>query len=502
VSTALLPSARPSPGTASGLLDVCLVYLRTSQQGRLGTHAFDLVLPPLGLAMLAAVLEKRGFSVRVLDAFAEELTEEQTFARLRDQYRVVGFYCHTQNIPAIVRLARRLKAGDKPPYVIIGGPHANAMPAECLRDGPDIDAVGIGEGEATIVELVDCLLEGKDLSRVNGIYYRGSDGRILTTGAREPIQDLDGLPFPAWHLLPMNRYRSFIEAEGRKIIHIMGSRGCFNDCNYCYSTKMWGPKVRWHSAERTLQEMDFLKKHYGIEVFQFFDDNFTLDPRRLKVLMEEFRRRELKDKWVCSTRIDLLNEEAVRQLKHGGVHHVAIGMETVNDRLLKVINKNVTKRQTLRTMELCNKYGVRVMGMFIIGLPTETRAETMETIDFVRKSKLHLAVFSHLTVYPGTNFWPMLKDSPYLEKDFSRYSLAKNITYIEPGRSLEEIEALTREAYLAFYLKPRVILHFAWVLLKNPRQLWSALLGFSTVLYTLLFRHRSRLPELTHPATA
>jgi anaerobic magnesium-protoporphyrin IX monomethyl ester cyclase len=477
--------------------DVCLVYTNTNTQGRLGTHAFDLVLPPLGLAYLAAALEKANYTVKIVDAFADGLDFEETLAALENRYRIVGFYCHTQNVPAIIAMAERLKKAEHPPHVIVGGPHATAMPEECVSGNSVVDAAAFGEGELTIVELVDCLLHGKPLGAVKGIFYR-EDGQVKSTGPRPQIQNLDTLPMPAYHLLPMKKYRSFIEADGQSIVHIIGSRGCFNDCNYCHSTKMWGPTVRWHSPERVMEEIDHLEKTYDVKFFQFFDDIFTLDAKRVKVLMKEFRQRKLQKRWVCSTRIDLLTEEVVKDLSEGGVHHVAIGIETVNDRLLKVINKNVTKEQTLKTVALCNKYRVPVMGMFILGLPTETTAEAQETLDFAKATDFHIAIFSFLTVYPGTNFWHMLKSSPYLQKDFSKYNLSQNFTYVEPNRSQEELQWLMRRAYLNFYLRPRVMFGLAMLMLKNPAQLLEAARGFATVLVNLVFAVRYEPPSVTH----
>lgn len=464
--------------------DVAFVYTNSNTQGRLGTHAFDLVYPPLGLAYLSAVLEKAGYSVAILDASAERLSTDETLGRLRRKFKIVGFYCHTQNYPLIAEMAAALKKDDPELHLIMGGPHATAVPAECLEHAPEMEAVAFGEGEETILEMVPKLLAGESLKGVRGIWYRDEKG-IHPNDGRPQIDDLDGLPMPAWHLLPMHRYQSFIESGGKKALHLIGSRGCFSDCNYCFSTKMWGPTARWHSADRVLAEMDHLQSEYGIKFFQFFDDNFTLDIPRLRKLMPAFIERGWGDDWVCSTRIDLLNRETVELLAEGQVHHIAIGMETVNDRLLKVINKKVTKKQTIEALRLCDEHGVKVMGMFIIGLPSETKEETQETLEFVKASNLYLAVFSHLTVYPGTNFWPMLKDSPYLDKDFRNYSLAKNFSYIEPPRTLAELEGLMSKAYLNFYTRPRVVATLTGMMLRNPAKIVEVGVGFSKVLLSL-----------------
>lgn len=466
--------------------DICFVYTHSNTQGRLGTHAFDLVYPPLGIGYLSAVLEQEGYSVRILDASALRLSTSETLDRLRNQFRIVGFYCHTQNYPLICEMATELKASDAPPTILIGGPHATAVSREALDGCLDIDALAFGEAERTIVEMMPRLLDGRSLEGVAGTWYREGDA-VRQNPPRAHIEDLDTIPPPAWHLYPMDRYQSFVESDGHRALHIIGSRGCFSDCNYCFSTKMWGPKVRWHSPARVLEEMEHLSEHYGVRFFQFFDDNFTYEPRRLRALMPAFRERGWKNRWVCSTRIDLLTEETCVLLKEGGIHHLAIGIETINDRLLQGINKGVTRKQTEEVMARCQRLGIRVMGMFIIGLPTETREETLETLEFARNTRLYLAIFSHLTVYPGTNFWTLLKDSPHLERDYSRYALSRRFTYIEPPRTREELDGLIAQAYRDFYLKPRTLFTLTWMMLRNPRKWFQVAWGFLAALRSLLF---------------
>lgn len=499
MNVAATPSSNSTPNAPGVLRDVCLVSTNTDTQGRLGTHVFDLVLPTLGLAYIGAVLERDGRTVDVIDAAAEGLSFEETVQRLIGRYKIVGFYCHTQNFPMISAMSERLKAEEAPPHIMIGGPHATALPSQCMTDGPHIDSLVFGEGEETASELVSRVLDGQSLESVRGLHYR-EDDQVHANPARGQIEDLDTLPMPAWHLFPMELYHhSYIETDGKRSLHIMGSRGCFSDCNYCHSTKMWGPRVRWHSTDRVLAEIDHLNAHYGIEYFQFFDDVFSMDRNRLHVLMPEFRKRNMQNNWSCSTRIDLLNEDVIKDLKFGGAHHIAIGIETVNDRLLKVINKSVTKAQTEDVITKCAEHKLPVMGMFIIGLPSETTEECQETLDFVKNHRLKIAVFSFLTVYPGTNFWHLLKDSPDLDRDFSNYNLSQNFTYIEKHRSPEELRGLMRKAYLSFYLKPRVIAGLAKIALRNPRMLPEIGAGFATAFANLAFGERYSPPDIVHP---
>lgn len=447
--------------------DVCLVYTNTNTQGRLGTHVFDLVLPPLGLAYLGAVLEREGYSVEILDANALLLSEEETIAHLGDRFRVVGFYCHTQNFPDICDIAKRLKASARPPKVILGGPHATAMPEECLEGHPELDALCIGEGEATIVELVPALLSDADLGHVAGITYH-ADGRVVRTAKRPFIPDIDTIPLPAWHLLPMHLYKNLIESGGRTTMHVMGSRGCPMDCNYCFSTKQWSSKVRWHSAERVLEECEHLREHYGVEFYEFFDDIFTLNKERFRVLAEAFRERGYH--WCCSTRIDQIDDETIALLKRGRVHHICIGIETVNDRLLGVIGKGITKAQITRAIRELAAHRIDVLGLFILGIPSETREEALETVRFAaaEENRFFFAVFSHMTIFPGTNFWTQYASAQGLSDDFRDYCISKNFSFVEAHRTKEDLESVLRTAYLSFYVRPRPILMLLSIMARRP----------------------------------
>ncbi|MBU1864110.1 MAG: B12-binding domain-containing radical SAM protein [Candidatus Omnitrophica bacterium] len=466
------------------MFDICLVYVQPCAQGRLGTHVFDVVLPPLGLAYLAAVLERQGYTVTIIDAFAEKLSQQELLERLRDKYRIVGFYCDTLNYNTILDIANRLKRTHARPHIIIGGPHATALPGESISEHPQIDCAVFGEGEITIVPLVKRLLEEKSLKDIQGVAYK-ENGRIVVNQPRPLIEDLDSIPMPAWHLLPIKKYRSLIEAKGKRIMHIMGSRGCFNDCNYCFNAKMWHKKIRLHSAERIMQEVDYLRSQYAIQFIQFYDDNFTLDKKRLIILTEQFV--QSKVAWSCSTRIDLLNEEIIQHLKRGHVDHVCIGIETVNDRLLKIINKNITSDEIKKTIELCNKYKVKVLGMFIIGIPQETEKEALETISFACNSNIFFAVFSCLTIFPGTNFFQIYKNSSYLSKDYSQYDLSKNFSFIEKNRSKAELERILKKAYLKFYTRPAAVYSLAMLMLRNPPQLLKAIIALLQVFFTLTY---------------
>jgi radical SAM superfamily enzyme YgiQ (UPF0313 family) len=491
----MLKSASPQGAAIVEILkvkDIGFVNIFSNTQGRLGTHVFDLVLPPLGITYLSAVLEREGYGVEIVDGNAELLSDTELLQRITGRFRIVGFYCHTQNYNKLLELCRILKKQDNPPLILIGGPHPTALPVECLETGEAIDVAVFGEAELTIVELVAKLLAGESLLGVKGVAYRDEDGRVVQNAPREYVEDLDSLPMPAWHLLPIEKYHNFIEASGRSVLQIMGSRGCPIDCNYCFSTKIWSSNVRWHSPERVLAEVDYLRTRYGIQFFEFLDDNFTLRRERFKFLAAEFRKRRLR--WCCSTRIDLIDDEIAAQLRDARVDHVCIGIETVNERLLDVVGKKITKAEAIRTVLLCEKYGIQILGMFILGIPTETDEEAMETIEFALKYRFYFAVFSHLTIYPGTNFWNKYRGSKELATDFTQYDFSKRFNYFEPGRDLGRMYAMMKMAYLRFYTKPRILVYLVGLMLRNPKQLFQVAVALLMVLLNIVLRRRAPEP--------
>ncbi len=467
-------------------MQVCFVNIFSNTQGRLGTHEFDLILPPLGICYLASVLEQEKYSVGIVDGNAELLSDDQLLERVQGKAQIVGIYCHTQNFYKVLEIAERLKAHTPETKVIIGGPHPTALPAESVQGV--IDAVVFGEGELTIVELVPKLLNNESLEGVQGVAYRDSDGQVRVNEPRELIQDIDTIPMPAWHLLPMHRYSNFIEASGRTVLQVMGSRGCKYDCNYCYSPRIWHQKVRWHSVERVMAEVDHLQSNYGIKFIEFLDDNFTLSKPRLRRFIDEFGKRKMA--WTCSTRIDLIDDEVAQLLAKGRVDHVCIGIETVNDRLLLAANKGVTKAQTIETIERCERHKVPVFGMFIIGLPTETIEEARESVEFSLTYRFWFAIFSFLTIYPGTNYWAQYRSSKFLSDDFSRYDFSKDFNFIEDSKVANERRKLMRSAFLRFCTRPRVVFFLAWLMIRNPKKAVRAALAMVKTLFRLIFKRK------------
>ncbi|MEM1674771.1 MAG: cobalamin-dependent protein [Candidatus Bathyarchaeia archaeon] len=209
--------------------------------------------PPLGLAYLASVLEKNGCEVKIIDALALGLSLSQVRGALNmDQPDIIGITASTPMIYDAYNVARVAKEVCPNSTVVLGGPHPTFLPMETLKECPSADIVCIGEGEETMVELTEAIRRKADLSRVRGIAFRTSDGKIVKTEPRPLIKDLDSLPFPAWHLLPMDKYT--VLGKKTVICHVMSSRGCPFHCIFCSSSRIFGRKHRARSAKNVLMK--------------------------------------------------------------------------------------------------------------------------------------------------------------------------------------------------------------------------------------------------------
>jgi len=245
-------------------------------------------MPPLGLLYIAAVLEEDGFEVRVIPTDIMEWK----WAQIRDEIRkyradVIGVTATTENRFQSFQLIKEAKKANPDALTVLGGPHASMAAEDCLEHIPELDLVVKGEGEKTMLELCQKLKEDRDLPNLNsiaGLVIRNR-GKILSTPLRMPIQDLDSLPYPAFHLVPFEKYNFVFEVPGEgklPAINMMTSRGCPFNCSFCATPINWGRTVRMRSPQNVIKEIEFLKNKYDIQVLFFFDDTFNASPKRVE----------------------------------------------------------------------------------------------------------------------------------------------------------------------------------------------------------------------------
>ncbi len=409
---------------------------------------------PVGLAIVASILREAGHSVAIIDARLEALTPEQAARRILEaEPRVVGFSSMTVMFPWVSGTASLIKEASAATRIIIGGSHFTALPEESLREAPAIDAGVHGEGERVIVPLVRAMLDGgSGLEEIPGVAYQ-KDGELRVNDRPPLIEDLSALPMPAYDILPMGKY---VTRRGRRQALMLTSRGCPGRCKFCYRL-MFGRRVRRREVEHVLDEMELLEKRYGVQEISFEDDNFTTSKRWIRSFCEGVRRRNLRTKWSCWTRVDGVNEELLSTMKQSGCTLIRLGVESGSQEILDRSEKGTTVEQTVAAFRLAREAGIRTWGFFMIGNIGETAETVAATIRLAKRLSPDIFQFAMAMPYPGTELRQWAEERGYVAatgwEDYCE--TGKRAVMRTEALSVEEIEALHRKANRALMLSPR-----------------------------------------------
>lgn len=415
-------------------------------------------VPPLGLASIAAVLEQAGHKVNVIDSPTLELSARDWLLEVKSwRPDLVGISLLTPLAPKGYRAIKLLKEELPDVPVVVGGPHPSFMYEEALKEGADV--VVIGEGEYTMLELVDTLesrgLDGSALSSVRGIAFRDS-GSVKRTQPRPLIRDLDELPWPARHLLPMDKYTLFNKPV--RVAHVMASRGCPYGCSYCTTSYFWGRRVRFRSAKSVLDEIEYLIDRYRVKYIAFADDELLINRRFVREFIEGMRERGIDLPFACGARVDHLSRDLMRYLVDNNCSTIYVGVESASQATLDRIGKRITVEQVRRVFEWKREVGAFMVASFIIGFPWETLDDMRETIEFAVRLDPDYAQFTVLTPYPGTPIFEYARKHGLIEDwNWEHYTTVRPVM-----RGFKftrrELEAMLKYAYRRFYLRSSFIL--------------------------------------------
>lgn len=421
---------------------------------RLIKKGLEVVTPPIGVAYLASyILEKEKWAkVKILDMI--EHSEESLLEEIRSfSPDVVGLSSLTVESDQMHRIALLVKRVSRSIKVIAGGPHPTLFYEDVLSDG-NIDYVVRGEGERTFHELLNSLSSGKEPTGVKGIAFR-ENGRIIFTGEREPIQDLDSIPFPAWHLINLERYRNekkfTLLRSSLKYLPIFTSRACPYGCIYCH--RIFGRGFRKRSPENVIAEMEEFIRRFGVQKFEVIDDIFNLDEERARLICDKIATRNWKIllSFPNGLRGDRLHRETLAAMRRAGTYYISFAIESASQRIQNLIEKNLDVGKTLRSIEEAVKLGIFTMGYFMLGFPTETEKEMEETIECARKSKLHIALFFIVTPFKGTELYRRYVEERYIPyRHYHYHTDHYNLSAV----SNEVLRRLYRKAYRKFYSSP------------------------------------------------
>lgn len=434
--------------------------------------------PPMGLALIAAALERAGYPVTVVEANALNLQPADIAPLVKDA-DIVGLTAMTPSINIALATARHLKQARPDLPIILGGAHATLLPEETLASAPEIDIIVRGEGEETILELLPALEKKQPLSGVAGITYR-QDGRIVSNPLRTKLVDLDSLPFLAYHLLPWQRYKPH-PPHGRALPFavIITSRGCPYNCAYC-SKPIFGRQFRAQSPARVVDEIAHYQRTMGIKEFAFYDDVFTLDRQRANAIADEIMKRGLRLHWSCETRVNLVDEGLLRHMKQAGCYSIAYGIESGSPEILETLDKGISLEQAAEAVRWSQKAGLQTIGYFMIGSPGESPETIEQTLRFAKQLRLDFAQFAITTPFPGTRLYDVYlngrKDANISWENFVYAGTGEGLAPVfESGLlSRDDLKQWVARAYRRFYLRPS----YAWQRLRRTTSLGELKVDF------------------------
>jgi anaerobic magnesium-protoporphyrin IX monomethyl ester cyclase len=395
--------------------------------------------PPLGITYVAAAFEAAGAEVRIFDYIVGCYTPEDLKTRI-DRFRpqVVGSTSVTLNFPGAAGIVTEAKRHDPSLITLMGGPHVSFADRGTLDAYPGIDLIVRGEGEETIAELMAAGMDPAAWREIRGLTFR-REGQIVATEARPFIEDLDTLPFPARHLLPLSRY----QALGYPI-SIITSRGCPYSCIFCLGRRMVGNRVRQRSATLVVDEIEQILS-YGIDRINVADDLFVSHRGKVREVCEEILRRDLRFAWSAFARVNTVDRETLLLMRKAGCDSVSFGVESGNPEMLKLIGKGITREQVQEAVSLCKEAGIIPHTSFIVGLPGET-AETLRETGAFAAGLGSLYGYHFLAPFPGTTVREEVEkyDLEILTDDWTRYD-ANSAIVRTSSLSPDELESFVHK---------------------------------------------------------
>lgn len=397
--------------------------------------------PPLGISYVAAVCEAAGADVRIFDYIVGCYTPENLKAAM-DAFQpdIIGATAVTLNFPAAAEILKTAKQHQPTVITMMGGPHVSFDAEATLRRHPEIDIIFTGEAERSLGQWLPLYADRSAWLSVKGVSFMNG-AEFFSTGPGECIEDLDTLPLPARHLLPISKYH----ALGFPV-SIITSRGCPNQCIFCLGRRMVGARVRFRSPGRVADEIASILA-LGFTRINIADDLFTASKKRVKAFCDEIIYRGLSFAWSAFARVDTVSEEVLRLMRRAGCDAVSFGIESGNPDMLKRIKKGITLAQARHAVALCKKVGMLAHASFMVGLPGESRKTLQDTLDFATELDISHG-YHFLAPFPGAAVRENIDDYDLeiLTDDWTRYDANRAIVRTS-GLTPEQMNAFVDAAY-------------------------------------------------------
>ncbi len=436
---------------------------------------------PLGTLYVAASMMEAGHEVRFLNgAFLSHAEILREVAGYGPEF--VGIYSTTFGWKKALQTASDIKRACSGVFVAVGGPYPIAVQERCLEETDSIDAVVTGEGELTVVEMLERLSGGRSLKGVEGVVYR--EGREIVKNPPRPlIEDLDSLPFPARELLgDPNRYIPPPATYRRKpVAVVITSRGCNRRCIFCFQIdKERKSGIRYRSVENVLEEIELCLRQ-GYREIKFIDDTLAADYDRAMQIAREIKARRLDFTWFASACVNQVDGPLLRAFKEAGCWAILFGAESGVQKNLNAVRKGITLEQTRRAVRAAKDAGLRVLTPFLFGIPGETFEEGLKTIEFACELDPDVANFHALTPFPGTELYDRIDRYGSISHDLTDFTY-QGAAFIPHTMTREEILRLRQIAFRRFYSRPGYILKRI-LALRTAHDVRVAVKGFKSLFW-------------------
>ncbi|OGR05348.1 MAG: hypothetical protein A2520_06460 [Deltaproteobacteria bacterium RIFOXYD12_FULL_53_23] len=421
------------------------------KDGRYPAAQYPLI--PIGLAYIAAYLQQHDIPVRILDSYVGTDSIDSFQRAIQAMPAdLIGITATSNGIQGAMEAAEIIKQCWPDTPIVIGGPHMATYPEKTLLNS-HFDFGVVGEGEQTILELVDALKHGTETRGIPGLLTKAKK-QVSQLTPRKRVNNLDKFPHPARELFPNSRYKTLLGFN--PVTYILTSRGCPFQCTFC-DHGLWGRETTFHSPEWIIDEIQHCLAQGAREIY-IYDETFSLNKERAKTICKLIIEKNIKFSWVVSSRVDTVDRELIELLKQAGCRQIRFGVESGLDKNLQTIGKNITIKKVRHTFDLCDQVGIDTYAYFMIGLPSETLQDMEETINFAIQLNPGWTNFNILTMKPGTkvyrqaaqqghlppNLWEGLLDGTVSEED---------CFWPTPGVTKTDLLSMKKKAHIQFYLR-------------------------------------------------
>lgn len=435
------------------------------------------IMPPLGLASMAAYLEQRGISAAIIDCYARPDSDRAIRDYLlAERPAFIGLSCTTSSFHDGIRiadLARQTLPGIKN---VFGGPHVSALKEQLFTAFPAMDYSVIGEGEETLAELLEN--GGDDPAAVKGIIYRdGPGGEPCFSGFREKALELDLLPFPAYeklagfpdsYMLPIFNYPHTPNTS------CISSRGCPYACSYC-DRSVFRRSFRYNSAAYLYEHLRYLRERFGIRHINFYDDQFTFNRQRVEDFTSMMIDRPLGMTFNCAVRAEHIDSALLQQMRRAGCWMMSLGIETGDEQLLAQHRQNADLAHLAEKIRMIKSAGIRTKGLLMMGLPGETEVSIRRSMKYVFSLPIDDFNLAKFTPFPGSPIYEKIHELGEFDEDWERMD-CMNFLFVTKGMTRDRLEELFQEFYRSHFQRPQVLWGYVTMLWRSPDS-WARFLG-------------------------